>query len=246
MRFKNKIVLVTGASRGIGRAVAIAFAEEGGNVIVNYEKDQVDAEKAVSDIKKLGRDAVAIQADVALESDVQRLMQETLKHFGGIDILVNNAGVVFDAPILEKTITQWERTLHVNLLGTFLCTKYAVQYLKDRHGSSILNISSNNGIDTGSPESADYDASKAGIISLTKNFARALAPHIRVNSVAPGWVDTDMNNSLPKEFREKEMQKTALKRWAQPEEIASAVLFLCSEGASFITGTILVVDGGYQ
>ncbi len=246
MKFENKIALVTGASRGIGRATALAFAEEGANVVVNYEKDQTDADKAVADIKKLGRDAIAVQADVAVESDVQRLIQEAVKHFGGIDILVNNAGIVFDVPILEKTVEQWKRTLHVNLLGTFLCIKYAVPYLKEKPGASILNISSTNGIDCGSPESADYDASKAGIISLTKNMAQALALEIRVNSVAPGWVDTDINKSMPKDLIESETQKIALKRWARPEEIAKAVLFLCSEDASFITGTTLVVDGGYQ
>ena len=118
--------------------------------------------------------------------------------------------------------------------------------MKGRKGASILNISSTNGIDSLSPESSDYDASKAGVISLTKNFSQALAPHIRVNSVAPGWVDTDINKDLPKDFIKSETEKIALKRWAQPEEIAKAVLFLCSNDASFITGSILVVDGGYQ
>lgn len=246
MRFENKIILVTGSSRGIGRAIAMAFAEEGGNVIVNYAKDRIEAERVVADIKNLGRDAIAVQADIAIEGDVQRMMQETVNHFGAIDILINNAGVVFDVPILEKTVTQWERTLGVNLFGAFFCIKYAVPYLKERHDSSILNISSTNGIDSGSPESADYDASKAGIISLTKNFSQALAPHIRVNSIAPGWVDTEMNKGMPKELIESETQKIALKRWGRPEEIAKAVLFLCSQDASFITGTTLVVDGGYQ
>lgn len=246
MKFKNKTVLITGSSRGIGRATAIAFAQEGANVVVNYVKNKTAGDKTVSEIKKLGVDAIAIQADVASESDVVRMIENVVRHFGSIDILVNNAGIVFDVPILEKTVGQWEKTLHVNLIGTFLCTKYAVPHMKDRTGASILNISSTNGIDSLSPESADYDTSKAGVISLTKNFAQALAPQIRVNSIAPGWIDTEINKDLPKDYIKSETEKIALKRWGQPEEIAKAILFLCSDDASFITGSTLVVDGGYQ
>ena len=245
MRFKNKTVLVTGSSRGIGRATAIAFAQEGANVVVNYIKDKTSADSAVEEIKKLGADAIAIQADVAIEDDVKRMIEESIKHFGAIDVLINNAGIVFDIPILEKTVEQWERTLRVNLIGTFLCIKYASTHMKDRQGASILNISSTNGLDSLSPESADYDTSKAGVISLTKNFAQSLAP-IRVNSIAPGWIDTEINKDLAKEFIKSEIEKIALGRWGHPEEIAKAVLFLCSDDASFITGSTLVVDGGYQ
>lgn len=245
MKFKNKTVLVTGSSRGIGRATAIAFAQEGANVIVNYVKDKASANSTVEEIKKLGREALAIQADVAIEDDVKRMIEKSVKHFGAIDVLVNNAGIVFDTPILEKTVEQWERTLRVNLIGTFLCIKYASPYMKGRQGASIVNISSTNGLDSLSPESADYDTSKAGVISLTKNFAQALAP-IRVNSVAPGWVDTDINKGLPKEFVKSETDRIALGRWGRPEEIAKTVLFLCSEDASFITGSTLVADGGYE
>ena len=246
MKFKNKTVLITGSSRGIGRATAIAFAQEGANVVVNYVKNKTSADKVVTKIKNLGVGAVAIQADVANEDDVSRMMKEVVKNFGAIDVLVNNAGIVFDIPILEKTVEQWERTLHVNLIGTFLCTKYAVPHMKNRTGASILNISSTNGINSLSPESADYDTSKAGVISLTRNFSQALAPHIRVNSVAPGWIDTEINKDLPKDYIESETEKIALKRWGQPEEIAKAILFLCSDDAGFITGSTLVVDGGYQ
>lgn len=246
MKFKNKTVLITGSSRGIGRATAIAFAQEGANVVVNYVKNKTSADEVVTKIKSLGVGAVAIQADVANEDDVSRMMKEVVKNFGAIDVLVNNAGIVFDIPILEKTVEQWKRTLHVNLIGTFLCTKYAVPHMKNRTGASILNISSTNGIDSLSPESADYDTSKAGVISLTRNFSQALAPHIRVNSVAPGWIDTEINKDLPKDYVKSETEKIALKRWGQPEEIARAILFLCSDDAGFITGSTLVVDGGYQ
>lgn len=246
MKFKDKIVLVTGSSRGIGKAVAIAFAKEGANVVVNYIKNQIAGNEVVAEVRKLGVDAIAIQADVANESDVQRMMDETAKHFGGIDVLVNNTGIVFDVPIFEKTVYQWERTLRVNLIGTFLCTKYAVSHMKNRKGATILNISSTNGVDSLSPESADYDASKAGVISLTKNLAQSLAPSIRVNAMAPGWIDTEINADLPKDFVKSETDKIALKRWGRPEEIAKAALFLCSDDASFITGSTLVVDGGYE
>jgi len=246
MKFKDKIVLVTGSSRGIGRATAIAFAQEGANVVVNYVKNKTAGDEVVAEIKKLGVDAIAIQADVANENDVQRMIDETVQHFGGIDVLVNNAGIVFDIPIFEKTVEQWERTLRVNLIGVFLCAKYAMPHMKNRKGASILNISSTNGIDSLSPESADYDTSKAGVISLTKNLSQSLAPNIRVNSIAPGWIDTEINKDLPKDFIKSETDKIALKRCGQPEEIARAVLFLCSEDASFVTGSTLVIDGGYE
>jgi len=246
MRFKNKVVLITGSSRGIGRATAIAFAKEGAKVIINYVKNKEAGEKTVGEIKNLGTEAIAIQADIASESDVKRMVEEAVQKFGAIDILINNAGIVWDIPIFTKTVEQWERTLRVNLIGAFLCAKYVVPHMKDRVGASILNISSTNGIDSGGPESIDYDASKAGMISMTKNLAQALAPHIRVNSIAPGWVDTEINKDLPKDIVESETQKIALGRWGRPEEIAKASLFLCSEDASFITGSVLVVDGGYQ
>ena len=246
MRFKDKIVLITGSSRGIGRATAIAFAQEGAKVVVNYVKNKEAGEKTVAEIKNLGTDAIAIQADVASENDVKRMVKEAIQKFGAIDVLVNNAGIVWDIPIFTKTVEQWERTLRVNLIGAFLCAKYVVSHMKDRVGASILNISSTNGIDSLSPESTDYDASKAGMISITKNLAQSLAPNIRVNSIAPGWVDTEINKDLSKDVVESETQKIALGRWGRPEEIAKAALFLCSEDASFITGSVLVVDGGYQ
>ncbi|MFA6006335.1 MAG: glucose 1-dehydrogenase [Candidatus Paceibacterota bacterium] len=246
MKLRNKVALITGSSRGIGKATAIVFAKEGSSIVVNYVKNKSAADEVVAEIRGLGVGAIAIQADVASEDDVKRMISETTQHFGAIDILVNNAGIVWDIPIFTKTVEQWERVLRVNLIGTFLCAKYAVPHMKNRVGASILNISSTNGIDSLSPDSADYDTSKAGVISLTKNMSQALAPQIRVNSIAPGWVDTEINKDLPQELVKSETEKIALGRWGRPEEIANAALFLCSDDASFITGATLVVDGGYQ
>lgn len=245
MQFKNKVVIVTGSSRGIGKATALAFAKEGAKVVVNYASSEKAALDVVDKIKQLGTEAVAIKCDVAQENEVKQLIDKTIDKFGKIDVLVNNTGIVFDIPFFEKTVEQWKKTLDVNLIGTFLTCKYAAPYLKKTKGR-IVNISSINAINSFSPDSADYDASKAGVISLTKNLAKQLAPDVLVNSVAPGWVDTDMNKSLPEDYVKEEMEKTYVKRWAKPEEIADAVMFLASNKASFITGSVLVVDGGYD
>jgi len=250
MRLKNKIALITGSSRGIGKATALLFAKEGAKLIINYHLSDIkpDAEKdafsVVDEINKIGSEAIAIKCDVSKENEVKEMIQKTIDKFGKIDILINNAGVVFDVPFFERTVEQWKRTLDVNLLGTFLCSKYTSQHML-KNGGKIINISSTNGINNFSPEAMDYDASKAGIIILTRDLAKELAPKIQVNSIAPGWVDTDMNKDLPKDFVEEETEKIYLKRFAKPEEIAKAILFLASDDASYITGSILKVDGGY-
>ncbi len=244
MLLKGKVALVTGASRGIGKATALLFAKEGAKVIINYVNAKKDADEVVRKIKALGSNAIAIQADVSGETAVKRMVNESIKKFGRIDILVNNAGIVFDVPFFEKTLAQWKRTIDVNLIGVFLCTKFvAIQMLKQKSGV-IVNIASNNGLNKGSPDSMDYDATKAGIINITASLAKELAPHIRVNAVSPGWVDTDINRNLSKAYRESETEKILLKRWAKPEEIAEVILFLASDKASFVNGNNIIVDGG--
>lgn len=245
MRFKNKIALITGSSRGIGKATALLFAKEGAKVAVNYFSSEKEAFAVVNEIKKIGSEAIAIKCDVSKEDEVKKMIQQTIDRFGRIDILVNNAGIAFDVPFFERTVEQWQKTLDVNLLGTFLCSKYASQQMLKTGGGKIINISSTNGINCFSPESMDYDASKAGIIILTRDLAKELAPKIQVNSIAPGWVDTEFNKDLPRDFVEEETEKIYLKRFAKPEEIARAILFLASDEASYITGSILKVDGGY-
>lgn len=245
MRLKNKIALITGSSRGIGKATALLFAKEGAKVVVNYFSSEKEAFAVVDEIKKIGSDAIAVKCDVSKENDVKGMVQQVVDKFGKIDILVNNAGVVFDAPLFERTVEQWKKTLDVNLLGTFLCSKYASQQMLKKGGGKIINISSTNAINAFSPEAMDYDASKAGIIILTRDLAKELAPKIQVNSIAPGWVDTEMNKDLPKDFIEEETEKIYLRRFAKPEEIGKAILFLASDESSYITGSILKVDGGY-
>ena len=245
MRFKDKVILITGASRGIGKATALSFAKEGAKVIVNYNNAEKEANDVVKEISKIGSEAIAIKCDVSKEEEVKKMISDGIKKFSKIDILVNNAGIVFDVPLFEKTLEQWNKTLGVNLIGVFLCSKYAAPHIKKQKSGAIINISSTNGLDTLSTESADYDASKAGVISLTKNLATELAPNIRVNCIAPGWINTDINKGLPKDYVAEETEHILLKRFGKPEEIAKAVLFLASDDASFITGTTLVVDGGY-
>ena len=246
MKLKNKIALITGSSKGIGKATAMLFAKEGAKIVVNYlTTEEKNAFSIVDEIKKIGSDAIAIKCDVSKEDEVKKMVDRTINKFGKIDILVNNAGIVFDVPFFERTVEQWKKTLDVNLLGTFLCSKYVSEQMLKMDGGKIINISSTNGINSFSPEAMDYDASKAGIIILTRNLAKELAPKIQVNSIAPGWIDTEMNKDLPEDFVKEENGKIYLKRFAKPEEIAKTILFLASDDASYITGSILKVDGGY-
>ncbi len=187
MRFKEKVVLVTGASRGIGRAIALGFGREGANVIVNYTNSGKKADEVAAEIKKFGSDAIAIKCDVSDEGQVKKMIDLAIKKFGRLDILVNNAGIVFDVPFSERTVEQWKRTLDVDLLGVFLCCKYAIPQMKKQKSGKIINISSTNGLDQGGSYSIDYNAAKAGVINMTRSFAHSLGQYnIRVNCVAPG------------------------------------------------------------
>jgi 3-oxoacyl-[acyl-carrier protein] reductase len=244
-RFKDKVILITGASRGIGRSTALLFAKEGAKVALNYHNSESASLKVAEVIKKSNTEVLRVKCDVSDEVQVKRMMEKTIDIFGKIDVLVNNAGICFEAPLFERTADQFRRTIDVNLLGTFLCSKYAAPHMLEQESGAIINISSTNGIDSLNPDTMDYDAAKAGVDILTRNLANALAPYVRVNSVAPGWVETDMIQDFPKEFLDKEKEKIFLRRMAKPEEIAKLILFLASDDASFINGSIVKIDGGY-
>jgi 3-oxoacyl-[acyl-carrier protein] reductase len=234
------VVLITGASRGIGKACALEFAKNGYDVAINYVNDDISANAVVDEIKKLGVNSIAIKCDISNETSVKEMVDTAIEKFGRIDVLVNNAGIAIDTTFEDKTKENFMRTLEVNLVGTFLVSKEVGKYMKN---GSIVNVSSTNGIDTVYPESLDYDASKAGVISLTKNLAIEYAPNIRVNTVAPGWVLTDMNKELDYEFVKREEEKILLNRFADPEEIAKVIYFVAAE-ATYMNGSVIRVDGG--
>lgn len=245
MNFKNKVVLVTGSSRGIGRSIAIRFAQKNANVVINYNYNKQEADIVKEVIESYGVKCMVVQADISKEKEVKNMVEKIIKQFGQIDILVNNAGIAIDLDFEDRTVKNWTDTLNTNLVGVFLTSKYAGKYMFKNKKGKIINISSTNGINTTSIYSLDYDASKAGIINLTKNLATHFAPYVNVNSVAPGWVDTDMNSELPKEYIKEETDKILLKRFAEPEEIANVVLFLASDKARYINAETIRVDGGF-
>lgn len=243
---KNKVVLVTGASRGIGKAIAVDFAKKNYDVIINYKERKEEAERLKEEIEKgYPIKALSIKADITKEVEVENMVDTILKAFGKIDVLVNNAGIAIDKEFEERTVNDWERTLSTNLIGPFMVSKrVGKEMLKNKQGK-IINISSTNGINAFFPTSIDYDASKAGLINLTHNLAIQFAPFINVNCVAPGWVDTEMNQGLSKDLIEEEKSKIYIKRFAKPSEIAKVVTFLASEEADYINSEVIKVDGGY-
>jgi len=244
MLLDGKAAIVTGASRGIGRAVALALADAGADVLVNYTGNLRAAEEVAQKIGEAGRRAYICRADVAQAEEAAGLVDAALKHFGRVDILVNNAGITRDNLIMRLKDEDWERVLAVNLKGAFNCMRAVARpMLKARRGR-IINISSVVGI-TGNAGQANYAASKAGLIGLTRSVARELGSrNITVNTVAPGFIETDMTAALPEEAREKMLARVALGRFGKPAEVAAAVVFLASDAAGYITGQTLVVDGG--
>ncbi len=243
----NRVVLITGASRGIGASTAKVFAKNSYDVIINYNNSKDDALALAQNLeKKFNIKTLPIKADVSNEIEVKQMVEKAIEIFGKIDVLVNNAGISIDTTLEDKTVDNFKRILNVNLIGTFLVSKYVGKFMLKQKYGSIINVSSTNGIDTIYQESMDYDASKAGVISLTKNFALAYAPYIRVNAVAPGWVNTDMNKELENEFINQEKNKTLLNRFANPDEISNVIYFLASPEASYINSECIRVDGGFK
>ena len=242
---KGKVALVTGASRGIGRAVAILFAKAGGDVVINYRSDKAGAEQTRDEATALGVRAIAIAADISDRTQVDAMIAQTMQTFGRIDILVNNAGIWKHNPIDGMSEELLKETIDVNILGTFYPIMAVVPHMIARHTGNIINISSTAG-QRGEAFHSPYAASKGAIISLTKSLAPELAEHhVRVNCVAPGWVDTDMSHdALISDDRDDILRLIPLGRAGTPEELVGPVLFLASELSSFITGEILNVNGG--
>ncbi|MGQ9492377.1 MAG: 3-oxoacyl-[acyl-carrier-protein] reductase [Anaerolineae bacterium] len=240
----GKVAVVTGASRGIGRAIALKLASLGAKVVVNYRSNQAAAEEVVQQIRGMGGEAIAVQADVSIYDDAQRLIQSALGHFGRLDILVNNAGTTRDTLLVRMSEEDWDVVINTNLKGAFNCTKAAQRpMIKQRYGR-IVNITSIAGL-AGNPGQANYAAAKAGLVGFTKAVAKEVgARNITVNAVAPGYIPTDLTATLPPELVAKGIEMTPLGRPGTPEDIANAVAFLVSDEASYITGQVLSVDGG--
>jgi 3-oxoacyl-[acyl-carrier protein] reductase len=243
-QMENKVSLVTGASRGIGRAIAIALAEKGSDVIVNYAGSKEKAEEVVARIKELGRQAIAIQADVSNQEAVENMVEQSLAHFGRIDVLVNNAGIAKDNLVMRMKVPEWDDVINTNLKSVFLCSKAVIRPMMKARKGRIVNVSSVVGA-IGNAGQANYAAAKSGVIGLTKTLARELASrNIAVNAVAPGFIETDMTASLPQEAKDMMFSQIPLNRFGQPEEVAKVVCFLASDDASYMTGQTLFVDGG--
>ena len=243
-RFENKIVLVTGAGRGIGASIAKRFASEGAEVIVNYSGNDEAAQKTVDEITATGGQAQKYKCSVNDSESVKVMIDEIIKEFGRIDILVNNAGITKDGLMLRMTVEDFDRVIDVNLKGTFNCTKYVSKYMLKQKSGKIINISSVVGL-SGNAGQVNYSASKAGIIGITKSAAKELSSRgITVNAVAPGYVDTDMTKVLSDNIRNEILKNIPLQRMGNVEDISNCVAFLASEDASYITGQVISVDGG--
>ncbi|ATW24656.1 3-oxoacyl-[acyl-carrier-protein] reductase [Candidatus Formimonas warabiya] len=247
MGLEDKVALVTGGSRGIGRTVALKLAQEGCRVAVNYvdfDRNQEEAEEVVSLIKKAGGQALSVKGDVANFEEVESMMREVSEYFGRIDILVNNAGITRDNLLMRMKEEDWDAVININLKGTFHCCKSVVKLMMKQKYGKIVNVASVVGL-MGNAGQTNYAASKAGIIGFTKSLAREVASrNINVNAVAPGFIATAMTENLPESSQEALLKQIPLQRLGKPEDVAELVVFLASDKAAYITGQTIAVDGG--
>jgi len=242
--FGDQVVLVTGGSRGIGRAAAVRFAAPGAKVAITYRSKQAEAEAFVEDVSRNGGEALALQADFADSAAPAAAVEAVVKRWGRLDVLVNNAGLTRDTLVMRMSEDDWDVVLQTNLKAAFLASKAALRpMLKQRYGR-IVNVSSLAGV-AGNAGQANYSASKAGLIGLTKSLAKEVGSrNITVNAVAPGFITTDLTSGLPPELLERAKQAAAIQRIGTPEDVAPAIVFLASRDASYITGQVLGIDGG--
>ncbi|SFA74646.1 MULTISPECIES: 3-oxoacyl-[acyl-carrier-protein] reductase [unclassified Bacillus (in: firmicutes)] len=244
MRLEGKAVLVTGASRGIGREIALEMARQGANVAVNYSGSEAKANETVDEIKAMGRDAFAVRCDVSNAESVGAMVKETIDRFGKLDVLVNNAGVTKDNLLMRMKEEEWDDVININLKGVFLCTKAVTRQMMKQRQGRIINIASIVGV-SGNPGQANYVAAKAGVIGFTKTAAKELASrNITVNAIAPGFITTDMTDKLSEEVKTEMLKQIPLARFGEPKDIANLTIFLASDDSSYMTGQTLHVDGG--
>lgn len=244
MHVDNKVALITGASRGIGRATALELAKAGAKIVINYAGNAAAAQEVLKAIQDMGGQAIAVQANIAVAAEVDELIQKTVTAFGSIDILVNNAGITRDALLMRMKEADWDAVLDTNLKGVFLCTKAVSKLMLKQRSGRIINMTSVVGL-TGNAGQANYAAAKAGVVGFTKSMAKELGSRgITVNAVAPGFIATDMTEVLPDSVKEQMTSTIPLGRPGTPSDVAKAVLFLCSDAAAYITGQTLNVDGG--
>ncbi len=247
MKLKDKIALVTGSSRGVGRAVALGLAKQGANVVVNYTSNENAANEVVEIIQSMGGKAIAVKADVAQKAEVENLVNSAIDTFGRLDILVNNAGFTRPAMMIKMTEDQWDQVVDIHLKGAFLCAQAAGLHMKEQKSGKIINVTSVAGI-VGTVGQINYSAAKGGIISMTKSIARELARYnVCANVISLGIVATDMTEKIRSDEKLKEiyMNRILLKRFAEADDIAPAFAFLASDESNYITGQLLCVDGGY-
>ena len=241
---ENKVALITGAARGIGKAIAKKFAENGYNVVINYVSAKTDIKTLTKEFEDLGVKVLLVKADVSNKEEAEGLVNQTIEKFGKIDVLVNNAGITKDNLLMRMSEEDFEKVININLKGTFLVTKYAIKYMMKKRCGSIVNLASVVGV-AGNAGQCNYAASKAGIIGFTKSIAKELASrNIRANAVAPGFIKTDMTEVLSDSVKENINSQIPLKRMGTAEEVANLVYFLSSEQSSYITGQVINVDGG--
>ena len=243
MKLNGKVALVTGASRGVGRGIAEALGTAGASVAVNYLAGAVAAGKVVASIRSSGQDAIAIQADVAEEDDVDRMIKTVLDQFGHIDVLVSNAGILTQSHLADMPTRMWDEMIRTNLRSAFLCTRAVLPGMLSRESGSIIYIASQLGL-KGAPDLVHYSASKAALIGMTRALAREVAPHVTVNAIAPGPIETDMLANITEEWKAMKLAELPLARFGRVSDVAPTAVFLASDDAAYYTGQVLGPNGG--